>query len=80
MVEKHFELITHFDIYVFLIPFLPLIASVITLIFGKKYFRDKAHLLPILALFFSFLLSVKVLIEVINGKMYHFDVYLDVCL
>jgi NADH-quinone oxidoreductase subunit L len=75
MVEKQFELITNFDIYIFLIPFLPLIASAITLIFGKKYFRDKAHLLPILALFFSFLLSVKVLIEVINGKIYQFDVY-----
>lgn len=75
MVEKHFEMITNFDIYVFLIPLLPLLASVITLLFGKRYFREKSHVLPILALFFSFLLSIKVLIEVINGKIYYFDVY-----
>ena len=73
MVEKHFEIVTNFDIYVFLIPFLPLVASIITLLFGKRYFRDKSHILPILALFFSFLLSIKILIEVIHGKIYHFD-------
>ncbi len=78
MVEKHFEIITNFDIYIFLIPFLPLLASAITLISGRKYyeyFKTKGHTLPILALFFSFLLSIKVLVEVINGKIFHFDVY-----
>jgi len=75
MVEKHFEIITEFNIYVFLIPLLPLLASFITLTFGRRYFRAKAHLLPILALFFSFLLSIKVLVDVINGKIFSFDIY-----
>ena len=75
MVEKHFEIITEFNIYVFLIPLLPLLASFITLTFGRRYFRTKAHLLPILALFFSFLLSIKVLVDVINGKIFSFDIY-----
>ncbi len=75
MLEKSFEVMTNFNIFVFLIPFLPLVASIITLIFGKKYFRDKSHFLPVLALFLSFLLSIKVLIDVIGGKIYNFDVY-----
>ncbi len=78
MVERHFEIINGFNIYVFLIPILPLVASIITLILGRKYyerFKRKAHILPILALFFSFLLSIKVLVDVINGKIYQFDIY-----
>ncbi len=75
MVEKTYEIIREFNIYVFLIPFIPLIASIITLIFGKKYFRDKSHFLPVLGLFLSFLLSLKVLFDVLHGKIYEFDIY-----
>ncbi len=75
MVEKSFLVITEFDLSVFLVPILPFVASIITLIFGKSYFKDKSHYLPVLSLFLSFLLSLKVLYEVLQGKVYNFDLY-----
>lgn len=70
-----FQVIKEFDIFVFSVPFLPFFASIITLIFGKKYFREKAHYLPVLSLFLSFIFSLKLLFDVISGKIYHFDLY-----
>ncbi|MBX6423104.1 NADH-quinone oxidoreductase subunit L [Thermosulfurimonas sp. F29] len=61
--------------YVVWIPGLPLLASVITLIFGRRYIRDKAHWLPCAAVFGSFLLSLKVLWEVIHGTWANFDLF-----
>ncbi len=75
MHEVSFQVVRTFDIIVFLVPFLPFLASIITLLFGKRYFRDKAHYLPVSALFVSFLLSLKLLIDVISGKTYNFDIY-----
>ncbi|MFN3406508.1 MAG: NADH-quinone oxidoreductase subunit L [Caldimicrobium sp.] len=75
MMEGAYKLIHDFNFTVFLIPFLPFFASIVTLLFGKKYFRDRAHYLPVLALFLSFLLSLKTLFEVISGKIYNFDLY-----
>lgn len=75
MHEVSFQVVRTFDILVFLVPFLPFLASIITLLFGKRYFRDKAHYLPVSALFVSFLLSLKLLIDVISGKTYNFDLY-----
>jgi NADH-quinone oxidoreductase subunit L len=63
------------NVTVVLIPALPLIASLITLIFGKRYFKDKAHVLPVISLFGSFILSLFVLYDVIQGKTYNFDLY-----
>ncbi|MGC9109782.1 MAG: NADH-quinone oxidoreductase subunit L [Caldimicrobium sp.] len=70
-----FQVINTFDLRVFLVPFLPFVASIITLIFGKRYFKDKAHILPVLSLLFSFLLSLSLLFEVLSGKTYQFDLY-----
>jgi len=75
MVEKGFEVIKDFDLCVFLIPFLPFITSLFVLIFGRRFFRESAHKLPVLAVFISFLLSLKVLIEVLHGKIFNFDLY-----
>ncbi|MFN3504731.1 MAG: NADH-quinone oxidoreductase subunit L [Caldimicrobium sp.] len=75
MMEGAYKVIHEFNLSVFLVPFLPFFASIVTLLFGKKYFREKAHYLPVLALFLSFLLSLKLLFEVISGKIYHFDLY-----
>jgi len=63
------------NVTVVLIPALPLIASLVTLIFGKRYFKDKAHVLPVISLFGSFILSLFVLYDVIQGKTYNFDLY-----
>ncbi|HFC98712.1 MAG TPA: NADH-quinone oxidoreductase subunit L [Thermosulfurimonas dismutans] len=61
--------------YVVWVPGLPLLASVITLLFGRRYIRDKAHWLPCLAVFGSFLLSLKVLWAVIHGTWANFDLF-----
>ncbi|OAG27735.1 NADH-quinone oxidoreductase subunit L [Thermodesulfatator autotrophicus] len=61
--------------YVIWIPFLPLIAATITLIFGKWYIRKQAHWLPCIAVFGSFLLSFKALLDVIGGARANFDLY-----
>jgi len=63
------------NVTVVLIPALPLIASLITLIFGKRYFKDKAYVLPVLSLFGSFILSLFVLYDVLQGRTYNFDLY-----
>ncbi|WP_022853757.1 NADH-quinone oxidoreductase subunit L [Thermodesulfatator atlanticus] len=61
--------------YVIWIPFLPLIAATITLLFGRWYIRKQAHWLPCIAVFGSFLLSFKALLDVIGGARANFDLY-----
>ena len=75
MVEKSFEVIRSFNLLVFLIPFIPFFCSMVTLIFGKKFFKEKAHWLPVLGVFTSFLISLRVLLDVIHGKIYQFDLW-----
>lgn len=75
MVGSSWEFISDLNLWIVLIPLLPLLASVVTLIFGKRYFYTTAHKLPVLGVFLSFLISLKILKEVIEGKFYHFDVY-----
>lgn len=70
-----FEVVRSFNLSVFLVPFLPLLASVITLIFGKRYLREKPYILPVSALLLSFLISLKLLVDVLSGKIYEFDLY-----
>jgi len=61
--------------YTVWIPGLPLLAAVITLIFGRWYIRDRAHWIPCLAVFGSFLLSLKALWDVIHGVWANFDLF-----
>ncbi len=77
MVEKSLEVIREFNLSVVLVPFLPFIASIIVLLFGRvsSFFREKPYILPVGALFISFILSLKLLFEVIGGKIYDFDLY-----
>ncbi len=61
--------------YVIWIPFLPLIASFVTLVVGRWYIRERAHWIPCIAVFGSFLLSLKALFDVIGGARANFDLY-----
>ncbi len=58
-----------------LIPFLPLIAFLINILFGKKYIRDKAHWVAVPAVFASFVLAVLTFIDVAGGKTYNYNLY-----
>ncbi|MCK7471086.1 MAG: hypothetical protein MZU95_10110 [Desulfomicrobium escambiense] len=58
-----------------LIPFLPLIAFLINILFGKKYIRDKAHWIAVPAVFASFVLAVLTFIDVAGGKAYNYNLY-----
>jgi NADH-quinone oxidoreductase subunit L len=54
--------------YLFLIPLLPLLASVINLLFGRQFIRDKAHWISVPAVAGSFVLSVLVFREIYNDE------------
>jgi len=58
-----------------LIPFLPLAAFVINILFGRTLIRDKAHWVSCLTIIGSFVVSVITLIDVINGKIINEDLY-----
>lgn len=62
------------DKYV-LIPFLPLIAFFINIIFGRVLIKDKAHWISTMAVVLSWVISVITLIEVINGNIVNRDLY-----
>ena len=51
-----------------LIPFLPLVAFFINIIFGKKVTRDHAHWVSTLAVLSSWVISLMTLADVIEGK------------
>ncbi|MCS7199725.1 MAG: NADH-quinone oxidoreductase subunit L [Caldimicrobium sp.] len=75
MVGQSLEIVRTFDLSAVLVPLLPLVASALTLILGRKYFPQRPYILPVVSLFLSFLLSLKLLIEVLSGRIYEFDLY-----
>ncbi|HMK43679.1 MAG TPA: NADH-quinone oxidoreductase subunit L [Dissulfurispiraceae bacterium] len=58
-----------------LIPFMPLLAFLINIIFGRFLFRHKAHVIAIAGVAISFILSVFVFIQVAQGKTLNYDLY-----
>jgi NADH-quinone oxidoreductase subunit L len=58
-----------------LIPFLPLAAFMINIVFGRKYLKEKAHWISILAVAGSWVLAVTALIEVLSGRKFNYDLY-----
>ena len=58
-----------------LIPFLPLAAFVINILFGRGLIRDKAHWVSCSTIIGSFIISVITLFDVINGKVINEDLY-----
>ncbi len=58
-----------------LIPFLPLAAFLINILFGRKYIKNQAHWVSILAIVGSFIISVATLSDVISGKTINQDLY-----
>jgi NADH-quinone oxidoreductase subunit L len=58
-----------------LIPFLPLAAFVINILFGRGLIRNKAHWVSCLTIIGSFIASVITGLEVIGGKVINEDLY-----
>lgn len=58
-----------------LIPFLPLAAFLINIIFGRSFLRDNAHWVSIAAVVASWVISVMTLVEVIGGRTINQDLY-----
>lgn len=58
-----------------LIPFLPLLAFFINIIFGRNYIRDRASLISTIAVIASWLLSIMTISDVIGGKAVNEDLY-----
>ncbi len=58
-----------------LIPFLPLAAFVINILFGRTLIRDKAHWVSCLAIIGSFIAAVITASDVIGGKIINEDLY-----
>jgi NADH-quinone oxidoreductase subunit L len=50
--------------YIWLIPVLPLVAFILTLILGKWWIKEQAHWLPILAMVGSFGLSIAAFVQI----------------
>ncbi len=61
--------------YYLFIPFLPLAAFVINILFGRGLIREKAHWISCIAIIGSFIASVITGIDVINGKIINEDLY-----
>lgn len=58
-----------------LIPFLPLAAFIINILFGRTLIRDKAHWVSCLTIIGSFIVSVITGLDVIGGKVINEDLY-----
>jgi len=58
-----------------LIPFLPLAAFFINILFGRNLIKDKAHWIAIPAVVVSWVISVITLFEVIGGRTINEDLY-----
>ena len=58
-----------------LIPFLPLAAFLINILFGRNLIKDKAHWVSITAVVVSWVISVMTLFEVIGGRTINKDLY-----
>ncbi len=61
--------------YYLLIPFLPLAAFLINILFGKSLLKENAHWVAILAVAGSWVISVATLIDVTGGKTLNQDLY-----
>ena len=61
--------------YYLLIPFLPLAAFLINILFGKSLLKENAHWVAILAVAGSWVISVATLIDVMGGKTLNQDLY-----
>jgi len=58
-----------------LIPFLPLLAFFVNIIFGRGIIKDKAHWVSTLAVISSWVISIITLSEVISGEVINRDLY-----
>lgn len=58
-----------------LIPFLPLAAFFVNIIFGRNLIKDRAHWVAVPAVVISWLISVSTLFDVIGGKTVNEDLY-----
>ena len=58
-----------------LIPLLPLLSFIVTILFGRHHIKEKAHLIAVPAVFLSFLLSVSAFMDVMNGEVININVY-----
>lgn len=58
-----------------LIPFLPLAAFFVNIIFGRGFIKEKAHWVSVPAVVASWVLSVIVLSEVVRGRVINEDLY-----
>ncbi len=58
-----------------LIPFLPLAAFFVNIIFGRNLIKDRAHWVSILAVFGSWVVSVMTVADVLQGKTINKDLY-----
>ena len=58
-----------------LIPFLPLAAFVINILFGRKYLKENAHWVSILAVAGSWVVAMMALVEVYSGTKINYDLY-----
>ncbi|UCE78923.1 MAG: NADH-quinone oxidoreductase subunit L [Nitrospiraceae bacterium] len=61
--------------YYLLIPFLPLTAFLINILFGKKYVQERAHWVSILAVAGSWIVAVFTLLKVLKGETVNEDLY-----
>jgi NADH-quinone oxidoreductase subunit L len=60
---------------VVLIPLLPLISFMITLLFGKRYFREKSHYLSVASVAVSWALCMYLIIQVERGETLDWNAY-----
>jgi NADH-quinone oxidoreductase subunit L len=58
-----------------LIPFLPLAAFLINILFGRNYLKEKAHWVSTLAVGGSWVVAVMTLFDVLSGKTLNQDLY-----
>ena len=58
-----------------LIPFLPLAAFLINILFGRKYLKENSHWVSILAVAGSWIVTVITLPDVLSGKVINEDIY-----
>jgi len=58
-----------------LIPFLPLAAFVINILFGRKYLKENAHWVSILAVAGSWVVAMMALVDVYSGTKINYDLY-----
>lgn len=58
-----------------LIPFLPLIAFFINIVFGRRFLKDSSHWISVAAVIASWIISLFSVSDVIHGKVINKDLY-----